>query len=364
VAGPAHADTTDLQAAALAHVDLMHGWSFEGEDVVAAGVDITGGNNLDEHNTNGDHSVELTHIEYNVPGFDASSTGASTFSDVTDGDFGHGDAFVTSLPIAPPPTFSWEVLLQTGEVPIDGGTWDVGYVLSHRPDAGARGYFLWQGTSTEASGDGFSSLTGDWIDGEATVVPAPLPQDNWYYIAGSHTVNTGDGSSQVDLYYADLTAGDTTLTHTDFANAGAYAYDTEGPIGIGDRYDTSGESFPGVLDEVYLYAAALTGQEFQAHLNALLIGEPEPIPGDADNSGFVDDTDLAILLGNWESDPGTITTWALGDFTVDTDVDDDDLAVLLGNWTGSAPGGAAVPEPATLALLGLGGLTVLRRRRK
>jgi len=90
---------------------------------------------------------------------------------------------------------------------------------------------------------------------------------------------------------------------------------------------------------------------------------PPEVPGDADDNGFVDDSDLAVLLGNWEQDPGTITTWALGDFTADTDVDDDDLAVLLGNWTGPPPGGAAVPEPATMALLGLGGLSVLRRRR-
>ena len=102
----------------------------------------------------------------------------------------------------------------------------------------------------------------------------------------------------------------------------------------------------------------------QAHLT--VVGVIRPIPGDANHNGFVDDEDLNALLGNWEQDPLIISMWELGNFTEatlgDTDVDHDDLSVLLGNWTGPPPPGAATPEPATLSLLALGGLAVLRRR--
>jgi len=120
----------------------------------------------------------------------------------------------------------------------------------------------------------------------------------------------------------------------------------------------------GLLNQTEADALFLTDAANEILLNGLS-GAAPALPGDANDNGFVDDDDLAVLLSNWEADVETITTWELGDFTNDTDVDDDDLAVLLGNWTGPAPGGAAVPEPVSAVLLMIGApLAALRRRRK
>jgi len=91
-------------------------------------------------------------------------------------------------------------------------------------------------------------------------------------------------------------------------------------------------------------------------------GVPEQHPGDANYDGFVNVGDLGILSGNWG---GSGKTWAQGDFTGDGLVNVSDLGMLSGNWgwTGGGGGTQQVPEPATLGLLAMGGLAMLRRRR-
>jgi len=79
-------------------------------------------------------------------------------------------------------------------------------------------------------------------------------------------------------------------------------------------------------------------------------------------TGFVD---FQALLNHWQAS-GPSIGWAQGDFNGDGVVDFLDFQFLLDDWnpSGWVITGADTPEPATLSLLALGGLALLRRSRK
>jgi concanavalin A-like lectin/glucanase superfamily protein/PEP-CTERM motif-containing protein len=90
-----------------------------------------------------------------------------------------------------------------------------------------------------------------------------------------------------------------------------------------------------------------------------------PASGDLDYDGFVGITDLNLLLGSWNQ---TVSPGDAADPTGDNFVGIEDLNLVLGNWNAGIPPGAqadnVIPEPGTLALLGLGAFSVIRRQRR
>ena len=95
----------------------------------------------------------------------------------------------------------------------------------------------------------------------------------------------------------------------------------------------------------------------RAGVGGLLTPIVPVIPGDANSDGIVDQADYTIWYNHYGAS-GAV--WADGDFNADTLVDQADYTIWYNNY-GST--GGSVPEPVSLALLTVGGLAMLRRKK-
>jgi hypothetical protein len=95
----------------------------------------------------------------------------------------------------------------------------------------------------------------------------------------------------------------------------------------------------------------------------VFVSEIINLGGDATCDMIVDVSDLSVMGANYGTSSGM--TWTDADFTGEGAVDVSDLSILGANYGDdySCPT-SSVPEPATLAMLGIGGLAVIVRRRR
>ena len=119
----------------------------------------------------------------------------------------------------------------------------------------------------------------------------------------------------------------------------------------------------GCLDQIALLRISTSPAEEDYYIGFRVSRIFDPVPGDANRDSFVNEADAAILATHWQTLSGA--TWAMGDFNGDYAVNDIDATIMAVNWQSGASG--AVPEPGTLTLLAICGLTLLglgARRRK
>ncbi len=205
-------------------------------------------------------------------------------------------------------------------------------------------------------------------------------------VTGATTL-LGDEYQDVDVTYYEITSESDSLDPENWSSLMDQDFEGSGPpSGTGDGWEEAGGTGTHALAEAFLLGDSTIdaaqsvdlGMGYDAFVGAedlvftYLTDEGEVIaglveyissiiPGDANWDGVVDAADYIALKQNFGAASGA--TYHDGDFDGDHDVDLDDLAILKAYFGQGPEESPAIPEPATLSLMGLAGLVVLRRRR-
>ncbi|MEO0475555.1 MAG: SBBP repeat-containing protein, partial [Planctomycetota bacterium] len=192
--------------------------------------------------------------------------------------------------------------------------------------------------------------------------------EHWLEVGRAITVDE-DGNA----FIAGYTQGELGDDYAGGQDMVVVKFDTDGTMGWTKQFGTASD------DDLYgitlgnngeLYAVGVSNGQFPGAVYSgtgpviVKLIDNESIPGDANGDGQVTAADLVILDANF----GQAGTFIDGDFNGDGTVTAADLVILDANF-GAGVGSvtststiAAIPVPSSLALLGFGGVLLLRRR--
>lgn len=263
VAPTVKAALSDLEALQSANANLLDQYNFAGSTDATRLAD-TGNSANDLMRSAGADGGDVNNIQF-VPGFDGVSQAyqpSYTARRIGAGLVSTGN---TTLPAA----VTAESVFQLDSFAPETST-DVSYILSARSSAG-RAYFMLQladpnNRVTSTFGDTFSDRPAvfDYVPGD------------WYYLAVAAEYDSGANATTVNWYFADLTAGDASLTHV--LDTSTFQGDWTGDTGLGVGAFSNGtqEFLQGRINNIALTGEALSESVLQDRLNALYVPVPEP----------------------------------------------------------------------------------------